>query len=59
MRIVVELGVKHLYVYGDSALVVNQLNKDWDTTSEKINAYYKSIRKLEGRFYGIEYIHVV
>jgi ribonuclease HI len=23
MRIVVELGVKHLYVYGDSALVIN------------------------------------
>ena len=59
LRIAVELGVKHLYVYGDSALVINQLNKDWDTTSEKMDAYCKSIRKLEGRFYGIEYIHVV
>jgi ribonuclease HI len=28
MRIVVELGVKRLYVYGDLALVINQLNKD-------------------------------
>ena len=28
LRIAVELGVKHLYVYGDSALVINQLNKD-------------------------------
>jgi ribonuclease HI len=28
MRITVELGVKRLYVYGDSALVINQLNKD-------------------------------
>jgi hypothetical protein len=28
MQIVVELGVKRLYVYGDSALVINQLNKD-------------------------------
>jgi ribonuclease HI len=37
MRIVVELGVKRLYVYGDSALVINQLNKDWDMTSEKMN----------------------
>ena len=59
MRIAVELGVKRLYVYGDSALVINQLNKDWDTTSEKMDAYCKSIRKLEGRFYGIEYAHVV
>jgi ribonuclease HI len=28
MRIVVELGVKRLHVYGDSALVINQLSKD-------------------------------
>ena len=50
LRIVVELGVKHLYVYGDSTLVINQLNKDWDTTSEKMDAYCKLIRKMEGRF---------
>ena len=28
LRIAIELGVKRLYVYGDSALVINQLNKD-------------------------------
>jgi ribonuclease HI len=28
MRIAVELGIKCLHVYGDSALVINQLNKD-------------------------------
>ena len=59
LRIVVELGVKRLYVYRDSALVINQLNKDWDTTSEKMDAYCKAIRKLEGKFYGIEYTHAV
>jgi ribonuclease HI len=59
MRIMVELGIKRLYVYGDSALVINQLNKDWDMTSEKIDSYCKEIRKLEGKFYGIEYAHVV
>jgi hypothetical protein len=59
MQIAVELGVKHLYVYGDLALVINQLNKDWDTTSEKMDAYFQEIRKLEGKFYGIEYAHVV
>jgi hypothetical protein len=59
MRIAIELGVKRLYVYDDLALVINQLNKDWDTTSEKMDAYYKEIRKLEGKFYDIEYTHVV
>jgi hypothetical protein len=28
-------------------------------TSEKMDAYFKEIRKLEGKFYGIEYMHVV
>jgi hypothetical protein len=28
LRIAVDLGIKRLYVHGDSALVINQLNKD-------------------------------
>jgi ribonuclease HI len=59
LRIAVDLGIKRLYVHGDSALVINQLNKDWDTTSETMDAYCKEIRKLEGKFYGIEYSYVV
>jgi ribonuclease HI len=59
MRIAVELGVKRLYVYGNLALVINQLNIDWDMTNEKMDACCKEIRKLEGKFYGIEYTHVV
>ncbi|XP_066333818.1 uncharacterized protein [Miscanthus floridulus] len=46
-------------VYEDSALVINQLNKDWSYSSEKMDAYYAEIRKLEGKFYGIEYHHMV
>ena len=55
----IELGVKHLMVYGDSTLVINQLNKDWSCSSEKMDEYCAEIRKLEGKFYGIEYHHVV
>ena len=46
-------------VYGDSALVINQVNKDWSCSSEKMDAYCAKIRKLEGKFYGIEYHQVV
>ncbi|XP_066344065.1 uncharacterized protein [Miscanthus floridulus] len=46
-------------VYGDSALVINQLNKDWSCSSEKMDAYCAEIRKLEGKFYSIEYRHLV
>ncbi|XP_066360857.1 uncharacterized protein [Miscanthus floridulus] len=59
LRIAIELGVKRLMVYGDSALVINQLNKDWSCSSEKMDAYCAKIRKIEGKFYGIEYHHVV
>jgi ribonuclease HI len=59
IRLAVELGIKRLYIYGDSTLVVNQLNKDWDTMHEKMDLYCKEICKLEAKFYGIKYIHVV
>jgi len=54
-----ELGVKRLYVHDDSALVINQLNKEWDMTHEKMDLYCKEIRKWEAIFCGIEYIQVV
>ncbi|XP_066311105.1 uncharacterized protein [Miscanthus floridulus] len=59
LRIAIALGVKRLMVYGDSTLVINQLNKDWSCSSEKMGAYCVEIRKLEGKFYGIEYHHMV
>jgi ribonuclease HI len=46
-------------VYGDSALIINQHNKDWSCTSKKMDAYCAEMRKLEGKFYGVEYHHVV
>ncbi|XP_066333965.1 uncharacterized protein [Miscanthus floridulus] len=46
-------------VYGDSALVIDQLNKDWSCSSEKMDAYCAEIKKLEGKFYDIEYHHMV
>ena len=46
-------------VYGDSALVINHLNKGWSYSSEKMDTYCAEIRKLEGKFYGIEYHHMV
>ena len=46
-------------MYGNSALIINQLNKDWNCTNEKMDAYYTAIRKFQDKFYGIEYHHVV
>jgi len=59
IRLAIELGVKHIYVHGDSALAINWLNKEWDTTHDNMDLYCKEIRKWESNFYGIEYIHMV
>ena len=50
IRLAVDLGVKRLYVHDDSALVINQLNKEWDTTHEKMDLYFKEIWKWEAIF---------
>jgi ribonuclease HI len=39
LRITTSLGIKRLLVYGDLAVVINQVNKDWDYTKDNIDAY--------------------
>ena len=59
LRIAIELGIKRLIVYGDSTLVIRQVNKDWDCNNKKMDAYVAKIRKLENKFYGLEFHHVL
>jgi hypothetical protein len=42
-----------------SAVVINQVNKSWDRNKEKMDAYCLEVRKLENKFYGLEFYHVV
>jgi ribonuclease HI len=39
LRIMTSLGIKQLFVSGDSAMVINQVNKDWDCTKDNMDAY--------------------
>jgi ribonuclease HI len=59
LRLAASLGIKRLQVYGDSAVVINQVNKSWDRNKENMDAYYLEVRKLENKFYGLEFHHVV
>ena len=43
LRVAITLGIKRLLVYGDSAVVINQVNKDWDCTKENMGAYCAEI----------------
>jgi ribonuclease HI len=59
LRLAASLGIKRLLVYGDSAVVINQVNKSWDRNKENMDAYFLEVRKLENKFYGLEFHHVV
>jgi hypothetical protein len=53
------LGITRLLVYGDSAVVINKFIKSWDRNKENMDAYCLEVRKLENKFYGLEFHHVV
>jgi ribonuclease HI len=59
LRLAISLGIKRLLVYSDSAVVINQVNKSWDHNKENMDAYCLEICKLENKFYGLEFYHVV
>jgi ribonuclease HI len=55
----ISLGIKRLLVYGDSLLVVQQVNKEWDCNKEMMDAYVQEVRKLENKFSDLEVHHVL
>jgi ribonuclease HI len=59
LHVAASLGIKRLLVYGDSAVVINQVNNTWDRNKEDMGAYCLEVCKLENKFYGLEFHHVV
>jgi hypothetical protein len=54
----VSLGIKRLLAFGDSKVVIEQVNKEWDCVKDTMDAYCAEIRKLKVHFEGIEFQHV-
>jgi ribonuclease HI len=52
LRLAISLDIKRLLVYGDSLLVVQQVNKEWDINKDTLGAYVMKIRKLEKKVLG-------
>lgn len=46
-------------VYVDSLIVINQVNDEWDRNKENMDAYCKEVCKLENKFSGLEFHHVI
>jgi ribonuclease HI len=58
LKIAIETGIKRLDVRGDSQLVIDQIMKNASCHDNKMEAYYKAVRALEDKFYGIELNHM-
>jgi hypothetical protein len=58
VHIVVSLDIKRLLAFGDSKVLIEQVNKEWDYVKDTMDAYCVEIHKLEGHFEGIEFQHV-
>jgi hypothetical protein len=58
LNIVISLGIKRLMVYGDSLVVISQINKEWDCSNDSMGKYCTTVRKLEDKFEGLEFHHV-
>jgi ribonuclease HI len=58
LNIAISLGIKSLMVYGDSLVVISQINKEWDCSNDSMGKYCTAVRKLEDKFEGLEFHHV-
>ena len=59
LRIALELGIRRLEVRGDSELVVDPVMKEKNCLNPKMAAYYRAVRELEDKFYGLELNHIL
>jgi hypothetical protein len=58
LRIAISLAIKLLIVYGDSKVVIDQVNKACDIKKETMNTYRTKVCKLVDHFEGLEFHHV-
>jgi ribonuclease HI len=58
LNIAISLGIKRLMVYGDSLVVISQINKEWDCSNDSMGKYCIAVQKLEDKFEGLEFHHV-
>jgi ribonuclease HI len=58
LNIAISLGIKRLMVYGDSLVVISQINKEWDCSNDSMGKYCMAVRKLEDKFEGLEFHHM-
>ncbi|XP_050877957.1 uncharacterized protein LOC127081785, partial [Lathyrus oleraceus] len=54
----IDLRIKHLDVYGDSALVVNQIKGEWETNQPSLIPYRDYARRISTFFTEVDFHHI-
>ena len=55
LRSAIDLRIKHLNVFGDSALVISQVKGDWDTKNPNLTPYKELVLSLISYFEEITF----
>lgn len=55
LKLAIQWNIQHLQVYGDSQLVIRQVNDDYDTKDEKLMAYKQMTDFLKDKFVTISF----
>ncbi|XP_034710493.1 uncharacterized protein Mb2253c-like [Vitis riparia] len=53
-----ELGIRQIKVFGDSNLVLKQIQGDWKTRDVKLRPYHAYLEFLVARFDDLRYVHL-
>ena len=58
LEIVLELGIRQMKVFGDSNMVLRQIQGKWKTRDVKLRPYHEYLELLVGRFDDLRYTHL-
>ena len=58
LKIAIQWNIQHLQVFGDSQLVIYQVNDDYETKDDKLMHYKKMVDFLKSKFITI-YFHQI
>ena len=58
LKVAIDLGAKQLEVYGDAALIIYQVNGEWQTKDPKLVPYQKYLMQLIKEFEKITFTHL-
>lgn len=58
LQLAIQHNITHLHVYGDSNLIINQMNGIWKIKSTNLRRYYEEAISLAKLYEHISFVHV-